>query len=85
MARRVHIAAPLIRDEVYAGSNVINYSDDKVRQALTVGLATLMGGAAGALLGTNVTSAGLAAQNEAINNATSTGPARGIAARENAD
>ncbi|WP_454757135.1 beta strand repeat-containing protein [Cupriavidus campinensis] len=65
------IAAPLIRDEVYAGSNVVNYSDDKVRQALTVGLATLIGGATGALLGREVTSAGLAAQNEALNNATS--------------
>ncbi|MFC4485834.1 DUF637 domain-containing protein, partial [Cupriavidus campinensis] len=65
------IAAPLIRDEVYAGSNVVNYSDDKVRQALTVGLATLIGGATGALLGADVTSAGMAAQNEALNNATS--------------
>ncbi|MFP3754398.1 filamentous hemagglutinin N-terminal domain-containing protein [Cupriavidus sp. SIMBA_020] len=65
------IAAPLIRDEVYAGSNVVNYSDDKVRQAITVGLATLIGGATGALLGADVTSAGMAAQNEALNNATS--------------
>jgi filamentous hemagglutinin len=65
------IAAPLIRDEVYAGSNVINYSDDKIRQAITVGLATLIGGATGALLGADVTSAGMAAQNEALNNATS--------------
>ncbi|MFP3754406.1 DUF637 domain-containing protein [Cupriavidus sp. SIMBA_020] len=65
------IAAPLIRDEVYADSNVINYSDDKVRQAITVGLATLIGGATGALLGADVTSAGMAAQNEALNNATS--------------
>ncbi|MGO4417033.1 DUF637 domain-containing protein, partial [Cupriavidus sp. KB_39] len=64
------IAAPLIRDEVYAGSDAVRYSDDAVRQALTVGLATLIGGAAGALLGADVTSAGLAAQNEAINNAT---------------
>ncbi|MGO4416977.1 DUF637 domain-containing protein, partial [Cupriavidus sp. KB_39] len=64
------VAAPLIRDEVYADSPVLNYSDDKIRQAVTVGLATLVGGAAGALLGVDVTSAGLAAQNEAINNAT---------------
>lgn len=65
------IAAPLIRDEVYAGSNATYYSDDRIRQAVTVGLATLIGGTAGALLGRDVTSAGAAAQNEAINNATS--------------
>ncbi|MGO4282593.1 EndoU domain-containing protein, partial [Cupriavidus sp. RAF20_2] len=65
------IAAPLIRDVVYADSPVLNYSDDKIRLAVTVGLATLVGGAAGALLGADVNSAGLAAQNEAINNATS--------------
>lgn len=65
------IAAPLIRDTVYADSPVLNYSDDPVRQALTVGLATLIGGATGALLGRDATSASLAAQNEALNNATS--------------
>jgi hypothetical protein len=64
------IAAPLIRDTVYANSPVLSYSDDPVRQALTVGLATLIGGAAGALLGTDATSAALAAQNESLNNAT---------------
>ncbi|MEN7531924.1 DUF637 domain-containing protein, partial [Cupriavidus sp. DL-D2] len=78
------LAAPLIRDQLYADSAVVNYSDDKILQALTVGLSTMVGGLAGAALGVDVTSAGLAAQNEAINNATSTGPARGIAARENA-
>lgn len=78
------IVAPLIRDVVYADSPVLNYSDDKIRQALTVGLATLIGGVAGELLGTDATSAALAAQNESLNNATSTGPARGIANRENA-
>ena len=78
------VAAPLIRDAVYADSPLLNYSDDRVRQALTVGLATLVGGLAGAALGTDVTSATLAAQNESLNNATSQGPARGIAARENA-
>ncbi|WP_253699905.1 beta strand repeat-containing protein [Cupriavidus pauculus] len=78
------IAAPLIRDGIYADSPVLNYSDDPVRQAVTVGLATLIGGATGALLGRDATSASLAAQNEALNNATSTGPARGIANRENA-
>ncbi|MFJ5382856.1 DUF637 domain-containing protein [Cupriavidus sp. CER94] len=62
------IAAPLIRDTVYADSPVLNYSDDPVRQALTVGLATLIGGATGALLGKDATSAALAAQNEALNN-----------------
>ncbi|AJG17444.1 Large exoproteins involved in heme utilization or adhesion [Cupriavidus basilensis] len=78
------IAAPLIRDQVYADSPVLNYSDDKVRQAITVGLATLVGGVTGVMLGTDATSAALAAQNESLNNATSQGPARGIAARENA-
>lgn len=78
------LAAPLIRDQVYADSAVVNYSDDKILQALTVGLSTLVGGLTGAALGVDVTSAGLAAQNEAINNATSMGPARGVAARENA-
>jgi len=78
------IAAPLIRDTLYADSPVQKYSDDSVRQALTVGLATLIGGAAGALLGTDATSAALAAQNEALNNATSLGPARGALAQENA-
>ncbi|MBV8156466.1 MAG: hypothetical protein JO278_02350, partial [Dyella sp.] len=43
------LSAPLIRDGIYADSPVLNYSDDRVRQALTVGLATLIGGAAGAL------------------------------------
>lgn len=76
--------APLIRDTLYADSPVQKYSDDSVRQALTVGLATLIGGAAGALLGTDATSAALAAQNEALNNATSLGPARGALAQENA-
>ncbi|TXH99117.1 MAG: filamentous hemagglutinin N-terminal domain-containing protein, partial [Rhizobium sp.] len=65
------IAAPLIRDGVYADSRVVNYSDDPVRQAVTVGFATLIGGSAGLLLGGNSTSAALAAQNEALNNATS--------------
>ena len=65
------IAAPLIRDQVYADSPVLNYSDDPVRQALTVGMATLIGGATGALLGTDATAAALAAQNESLNNATS--------------
>ncbi|MBV8272147.1 MAG: DUF637 domain-containing protein [Cupriavidus sp.] len=65
------LSAPLIRDGIYADSPVLNYSDDRVRQALTVGLATLIGGAAGALLGTSATSAALAAQNESLNNATS--------------
>ena len=51
---------------------------------MTVGLATLIGGAAGALLGTDATSAALAAQNEAVNNATSHGPARSALAQENA-
>jgi len=65
------IAAPLIRDAVYADSPVLNYSDDKVRQAITVGLATLVGRGAGSLLGTDATSAALGAQNESLNNATS--------------
>lgn len=78
------LAAPLIRDAIYADSPVLNYSDDRVRQAITVGLATLIGGTTGVVLGQDATAAALAAQNESLNNATSQGPARGIAARENA-
>lgn len=65
------VLAPFIRDAIYADSAVLNYSDDKFRQALTVGLAALVGGAAGELAGTDATSALLGAQNEALNNATS--------------
>ena len=65
------LAAPLIRDAIYADSPVLNYSDDRVRQAITVGLATLIGGTAGIALGKDATAAALAAQNEALNNATS--------------
>ncbi|MCG5258655.1 filamentous hemagglutinin N-terminal domain-containing protein [Cupriavidus gilardii] len=78
------ILAPYIRDAIYADSAVVNYSDDKFRQALTVGLAALVGGAAGELAGTDAASAVLAAQNEALNNATSLGPERGISAKVNA-
>ncbi|CAG9170818.1 hypothetical protein LMG32289_02162 [Cupriavidus pampae] len=78
------LTAPLIRDAIYAGTDVVSYSKDEIRQGITVGLSTLIGGSIGALLGTDATSAALAAQNEALNNATSHGPARGIAARENA-
>ncbi|WP_454725795.1 MULTISPECIES: DUF6883 domain-containing protein [Cupriavidus] len=62
----------------------MSYSDDPARQALTVGLATLIGGVVGALLGTDATSAALAAQNASLNNATSHGPARSALAQENA-
>ncbi|MHA6846608.1 two-partner secretion domain-containing protein [Ralstonia syzygii] len=65
------IAAPIIRDQVYAGSPVLNYSDDAGRQALTVALSTMVGGALGAALGHDATVAASAAQNEALNNATS--------------
>ncbi|MDK1383371.1 hemagglutinin repeat-containing protein, partial [Ralstonia nicotianae] len=65
------IAAPMIRDQVYAGSPVLNYSDDAGRQALTVALSTMVGGALGAALGHDATVAASAAQNEALNNATS--------------
>ncbi|CAG9186323.1 DUF637 domain-containing protein [Cupriavidus pampae] len=65
------LTAPLIRDVVYAGTNVVNYSDDKILQGITVGLASLIGGSIGALLGTDATSAALAAQNPALNNALS--------------
>ncbi|MFJ4291920.1 DUF637 domain-containing protein [Cupriavidus sp. NPDC089707] len=78
------LAAPLIRDAIYADSPVLNYSEDRVRQAITVGLATLVRGAAGIALSQDATAAALAAQNEALNNAVSQGPARGIAKRENA-
>ncbi|SPC10168.1 EndoU domain-containing protein [Cupriavidus taiwanensis] len=64
------LAVPLIRDALYADSPVLNYSDDPSRQAITVGLATLIGGTVGLLLGRDATSASLAAQNEALNNAT---------------
>ncbi|MFJ4291925.1 hypothetical protein ACIP1U_19395 [Cupriavidus sp. NPDC089707] len=60
---------------------MLNYSDDRVCQAITVGLATLVGGTAGIALGQDATAA---AQDEALNNAVSQGPARGIANRENA-
>ncbi|WP_245001887.1 DUF637 domain-containing protein [Cupriavidus pinatubonensis] len=65
------LAAPLIRDAIYADSPVLNYSDDRVRQAITVGLATLVGGTTGIVLGQDATAAALAAQNEALNNTTS--------------
>ncbi|MGN5479984.1 hypothetical protein ACTMU2_33595 [Cupriavidus basilensis] len=65
------LAAPLIRDAIYADSPVLNYSDDRVRQAITVGLATLIGGATGTALGHDATAAALAAQNEALNNTAS--------------
>ncbi|EHP38838.1 hemagglutinin-related protein, partial [Cupriavidus basilensis OR16] len=74
------IAAPLIRDGLYAGSQtVIDNGDGTLTvkyentsyNAATVALATLIGGSAGALLGTNATAATLAAQNEALNNSTS--------------
>ncbi len=74
------IAAPLIRDGLYAGSQTVIDNGDGTRtvkyentgyNAATVALATLIGGSAGALLGTNATAAALAAQNEALNNSTS--------------
>ncbi|WP_247538246.1 beta strand repeat-containing protein [Ralstonia pseudosolanacearum] len=65
------LAAPVIRDQVYADSPVLNYSDDAGRQALTVALSTMIGGALGAALGHDATVAANAAQNEALNNATS--------------
>ena len=74
------IAAPLIRDGLYAGSQTVIDNGDGTQtikygnvgyNATTVALATLIGGAAGALLGTNATAAALAAQNEALNNSTS--------------
>ncbi len=76
------LLAPLIRDQVYADSEVLTYNEDRIRQAITVGLSTLVGGLAGAALGVDVTSAGLAAQNEAINNTLTQAPpyARKVAA-----
>ncbi|MCM2263201.1 hemagglutinin [Ralstonia solanacearum] len=65
------IAAPIIRDQIYAGSPVLNYSDDAGRQALTVALSSMVGGTLGAALGRDATVAANAAQNEALNNATS--------------
>ncbi|MHA7678613.1 two-partner secretion domain-containing protein [Cupriavidus sp. PET2-C1] len=74
------LAAPLIRDAIYGGSQTAvenadgsrttQYNDTASNAAITA-LATLVGGAAGALLGTNVTSAASAAQNEVANNALS--------------
>ncbi len=65
------LAAPVIRDQVYADSPAWAYSDDPGRQALTVALSTMIGGALGAALGHDATVAASAAQNEALNNATS--------------
>ncbi|GAA0827955.1 hypothetical protein GCM10009080_00350 [Cupriavidus pauculus] len=74
------IAAPLIRDSLYAGSQTVFDNGDGTQtirygnigyNATTVALATLIGGSAGALLGTNATAAALAAQNEALNNSLS--------------
>ncbi len=72
--------APLIRDGLYDGSQTVVQNADGTQtvqygnigyNATTVALATLIGGAAGALLGTNATSAASAAQNEVLNNALS--------------
>ena len=74
------LAAPLIRDGLYGGSQTVIDNGDGTQtikygnvgyNATTVALAALIGGAAGALLGTNATAAALAAQNEALNNSTS--------------
>ncbi|MCM3609259.1 hypothetical protein M4D49_27615 [Cupriavidus pauculus] len=74
------ISAPLIRDGLYDGTQTIIDNGDGTQtvrygnigyNATTVALAALIGGAAGALLGTNATAAALAAQNEALNNSTS--------------
>ncbi|WP_454725791.1 MULTISPECIES: two-partner secretion domain-containing protein [Cupriavidus] len=74
------IAAPLIRDSLYAGSQTVFDNGDGTQtirygnigyNATTVALATLIGGSAGALLGANATGAALAAQNEALNNSLS--------------
>lgn len=68
------------RDSLYGGSQTLIDNGDGTQtvkygkvgyNATTVALATLIGGAAGALLGTNATAAALAAQNEALNNTTS--------------
>jgi len=68
------------RDSLYGGSQTVVDNGDGTQtikygnvgyNATTVALAALIGGAAGALLGTNATAAALAAQNEALNNATS--------------
>ncbi|MGN5479989.1 hypothetical protein ACTMU2_33620 [Cupriavidus basilensis] len=45
---------------------MLNYSDDRVRQAITVGLATLVGGATGIALGQDATAAALAAQERGV-------------------
>ncbi len=65
------LLTPLIRDAIYADSASLNYSDDKIRQAITVGLGTLAGGIAGIAAGTNGASAAQSAEIEALNNATS--------------
>ncbi|WP_223506223.1 hypothetical protein [Cupriavidus pauculus] len=68
------------RDSLYGGSQTVVDNGDGTQtikygnvgyNATTVALATLIGGSAGALLGTNATGAALAAQNEALNNSTS--------------
>lgn len=74
------LAAPLIRDAIYDGSQTVVENADGTRttqyndlgsNAAIAALATLVGGTAGALLGTNATSAASAAQNEVLNNALS--------------
>lgn len=74
------IAAPIIRDGLYGGSQTVVHNGNGTKtisygnigyNATTVALATLIGGGAGALLGHDVTSAALAAQNESLNNALS--------------
>ncbi|MCD9120536.1 filamentous hemagglutinin N-terminal domain-containing protein [Cupriavidus sp. UGS-1] len=74
------IVAPLVRDEIYGGSQTVANNPDGTQStryenvgynALTVALTTLIGGAAGELLGMDAISAAYAAQNEVLNNALS--------------
>ncbi|XYI30543.1 DUF637 domain-containing protein [Cupriavidus oxalaticus] len=75
------LAAPLIRDGLYDGSQTVvqnaegtltTHYDNTAYNATTVALATLIGGLTGQLLdGGDATSAALASQNEALNNSLS--------------
>lgn len=79
------LVAPLIRDGLYDGTQSVTYTDNgdgtltqttsynnSAFNAITVGLATLSGGLAAGLAGQNAQAGATSAENEALNNATST-------------
>ncbi len=79
------LVAPVIRDGLYDGTQSVTYTDNgdgtltqttsynnSAFNAITVGLATLSGGVAAGLAGQNAQAGATSAENEALNNATST-------------